>query len=454
MSASAIFRKTFTKKYLTSIFVDHIRTSGAVGIDRVSPINFERNLPKEVSAINKKVRSGEYRYTRYKQKLISKGADKKPRVISIPTVRDRLVLRCVCDFLSATFHSISLEIPQLKISRLKSALASGDYSEYIKIDLENFYPSIDHERLGNVLRKKVRKVEAFQLVERAIATETVAEGPRDNSRGKSTKGVPQGLSISNILAEIYIAEFDAYMEKQKDVFYLRYVDDILILCKEGSSDLIAEKAIKYLKGMKLEPHEISETGKSSKGKLGGEFDFLGYRVVGSKLSIRLPSIQRFESSLAKILTTYRYRLKHAKNDAEKERAKVICQWRLNLRITGCIFNGKRLSWVFYFSQINDTTPLRKVDSTISIFRKRFDLKDARFKSTLKAFYESARTDKTSHKYIVNFDSMNVQEKKEVLEKYLGHSLLAGVSNEDVERYFSMRIRAVVKELEEDLFGVS
>jgi RNA-directed DNA polymerase len=457
MSASKIFKKVFTKKNLTTIFVDHIRTSGAVGLDRVSPSSFEKSLPKEVGSLCKKIHSGKYIFTRYKQKLISKGAGKNPRIISIPTVRDRLVMRGICDFLSDTFDNITLEIPQVKIAHLKGALESGLYSDYIKIDLTNFYPSINHDRLIKALRKKIRKPEALSLIKKAIETETVAEGPRGKTAGKNILGVPQGLSISNILAEIFIIDFDHHMNKLDEIFYLRYVDDILILCKPGCVETIAANSIDFLKKLELEPHELASagSGKSSKGKLGLEFDYLGYKVIGDKLSIRTPSIHKFESSIAKIFTTYRYRLIHAKNDPDRTKARDICEWRLNLRITGCIFNGKRLGWVFYFSQINDTTPLRWVDRTIAAFEIRFGLEGKiKAKRTLKTYYEAARTDKATHRYIVNFDGMNIQEKKEVLERYLGVYLLAGVSDEDIERFFRMRISAVVKELEEDLAGIS
>lgn len=457
MSASKNFKRVFTKKYLTTIFVNHIRNSGAVGLDRVRPANFEKIFPKEVSLLSKRIQTGSHRFTRYKQKLISKGADKYPRVISIPTVRDRVVLRGICDFLTDTFDQVTLEIPQVKIAHLKNALESGQYSEYIKIDLADFYPSIDHELLIKTIQKKIRKPEALRLVQSAIKTETVAEGPRRSVGGKNVKGVPQGLSISNILAEIFIADFDRHMANKNEIFYQRYVDDILILCKEGSSVAIAEDAIDFLKNKKLKPHELDSLGasKSSKGAIGSEFDYLGYKVIGNKLAIRSPSIQKFESSIAKIFTTYRYQLQRATSDEAKQRTRDVCEWRLNLRITGCIFNGKRLGWVFYFSQITDTTPLRMVDSTITAFQKRFKLDGKiKVKRALKAFYEASRTDKATHQYIVNFDGMNIQEKREVLEKYLGMHQLANTSDEDIERYFKMRISAVVKELEEDLVGIS
>lgn len=388
MSASKIFKKVFTKKYLTTIFVNNIKNSGAVGLDRVRPANFEKSFPKEVSLLCKKVQLGSHRFTRYKQKLISKGAGKYPRVISIPTVRDRVVLRGICDFLSETFENVTLEIPQVKILHLKAALESGQYSGYIKIDLANFYPSIDHALLIKALQRKIRKSEALDLVKSAITTETVTEGPRRSVGGKNVVGVPQGLSISNILAEIFVADFDRHMISQSEIFYQRYVDDILILCKAGCVEAIAKDAVSFLKKKKLDPHELDSLGssKSSKGAIGSEFDYLGYKVFGGKLAIRTPSIQKFESSIAKIFTTYRYQLQRATSDEAQRRTRDVCEWRLNLRITGCIFNGKRLGWVFYFSQITDTTPLRLVDNTIASFQKRFGLDGKiKVKRVLKTF---------------------------------------------------------------------
>ena len=43
---------------------------------------------------------GTYAFSKYKQKLISKGAGKAPREISIPTTRDRVALRALSDFLT------------------------------------------------------------------------------------------------------------------------------------------------------------------------------------------------------------------------------------------------------------------------------------------------------------------------------------------------------------------
>ncbi|WP_237757562.1 reverse transcriptase domain-containing protein, partial [Enterobacter hormaechei] len=179
------------------------------------------------------------------------------------------------------------------------------------------------------------------------------------------RGVPQGLSISNILAEIALQNIDAEIEGIKDIWYKRYVDDILVLTPIGRASDLANLIIDKLKNIGLSPHPLEEEGsKSVVGILSVPFNFLGYEISDKGISIKKDSILRFESSLAKIFTAYRHALVRAESKKEKEKALAYCQWKLNLRITGCIFNGKRMGWVAYFSQISTTTQLRCVNHTI------------------------------------------------------------------------------------------
>ena len=52
------------------------------------------------------------------------------------------------------------------------------------------------------------------------------------------KGVPQGLPISNILAQLYLNDFDSSIVNilDKDTLYLRYVDDLLIISKTDTNE--------------------------------------------------------------------------------------------------------------------------------------------------------------------------------------------------------------------------
>lgn len=51
----------------------------------------------------------------------------------------------------------NLSLTSSGIEDLKTALASGIYAEYAKIDLKNFYPSIPHSLINATIRKKTRK---------------------------------------------------------------------------------------------------------------------------------------------------------------------------------------------------------------------------------------------------------------------------------------------------------
>jgi RNA-directed DNA polymerase len=456
VTAAKHFRKIFSTKNLRRIYGDRVEDTRATGLDRINPASIRKRLAGELDIVKRKVATQEYRFTPFKEKLISKGATSAPRVISIPTARDRIVLRALCDLLQTVFPSSVPTIPQVKVEALQGALASSLYAEFVKIDLQNFYPSIPQQHLLATLRKKIRKKEILHLIESAIKTPTVSASKGGSGATPNLQGVPQGLAISNILAEIAIGEIDRAYASRPDIWYSRYVDDILILCKTGDGASVAQAIVAQLKAIGLRAHAPGEpNSKSRVGTLAEGFSYLGYHVQNDTLSIRPESIRKFEGSLASIFTAYRHRANTVKTAADKQLAIDVCRWRLNLRITGCIFKERRLGWVFYFSQITDTTRLRSVDSTIATLLKRFSLiSEIKPKTLIKTHYESKRHDKSTHKYIVNFDAMDVVQKREILALFIKKSVLSKLSDKRIAQLFEMRISAAVKELEADLAGTS
>ncbi|WP_456281197.1 reverse transcriptase/maturase family protein [Cupriavidus sp. JZ107] len=455
MTAAKHFVDAFRASNLTTVFDNKIRDSGTIGIDRITPYLFQKNLKQELSLIRKRVISGTYKFTAYKQKLISKGAESPPRVLSIPTVRDRVTLRALAEMLAKVFPDAVPEIPQTKIDRLSGALQSGVYSEFVKIDLHRFYPSIPHDKLRLALRSRIRKQQILSLIEKAISTPTVSEKKGGKGARSNSSGVPQGLAISNILAEILLLGFDKWMAAMPNVLYERYIDDILILCAPGQACILLKKVCNELEKIGLQPHPPGVDGSKTRcGNLIEEFDFLGYCCKNLRLGIRKQSVHKFESSLAGICTAYRHKIVTAKSAPEAKRALDLCEWRLNLRMTGCIFENKRLGWVFYFSQITDTSQLRAVDKTVQQLMERFSLTSRiKVKRALKTFYESQRSVKEQHRYIPNFDSMPTAEKRRVLA-LLSNRDISRLSDTRVDELFKMHISKAVRELEQDLADLS
>ncbi|HIC2037007.1 TPA: reverse transcriptase domain-containing protein [Enterobacter soli] len=456
MTASRIFKRSFSEKNLLKVYKEKIKESGAIGIDRVRPSKLESTIKNEIKFISEKVNSGSYKFTAYKEKLISKGANSNPRQISIPTARDRITLRALCECLTEIYPDSRLRLPHKVIDSLKTALNSGLYTEYAKIDLRTFYPSIEHTLIAEVIKNKVRKGEIRNLIMSSLLVPTVSEFKGSKGASANSRGVPQGLAVSNILAEISLSIFDKEINKIPNIWFMRYVDDILILTPTNQAEKIASHVIEKLQLLNLNPHPLNEENSKSKvDKLHKSFDFLGYHISHGELLIKHESILRFESSLAKIFTAYKHALLQAKNKRDKERAIAYCQWKLNLRITGCVFEGKRLGWVSYFSQISTTAQLRSVNHTVSNLIHRFSLSShIKQKSLIKTFYELRRGTADTFKYIPNFDNIDISQKRELVSMWIGKDKAKLLSNSEIERKFKFKIAKSAKELEEDISGIS
>lgn len=85
----------------------------------------------------------------------------------------------------------------------------------LKIDVRKFYPSIDHEILKRVLRRKVKDKKLLTLLDEII---------------DSADGVPIGNYLSQFFANLYLSYFDHWLLEEKGVkYYFRYADDIVVL---------------------------------------------------------------------------------------------------------------------------------------------------------------------------------------------------------------------------------
>jgi RNA-directed DNA polymerase len=140
-------RRSFEKHYsgdnLDRIYQEHIIFSPASGIDNQGHRKFLEIKNDQLSNISDKVISGTFKFTKYKLKLISKGRGKVPREISVPTIRDRIALRALCDFLIERYDGVvKFDLPQNVINRVNKSLSNGKYDGFIKFRPRNVQKTI------------------------------------------------------------------------------------------------------------------------------------------------------------------------------------------------------------------------------------------------------------------------------------------------------------------------
>lgn len=101
-------------------------------------------------------------------------------------------------------------------NNLKKSLKDKEGTKYcLKLDIRQFYPSINNDILKQKIRNKIKCVRTLQLLDNII---------------DSAEGLPLGNLLSQLFANVYLNEFDHYIKQQLRIkYYFRYCDDICIL---------------------------------------------------------------------------------------------------------------------------------------------------------------------------------------------------------------------------------
>lgn len=173
-------------------------------------------------------------------------------------------------------------------------------------DIRSFFTRISKEAVTNIVASAVRDDQFLALFCAAIDVELSNMAQlRDKAVDFPIEdiGVAQGNSLSPLLGNIILADFDQLMN-EGDCKCIRYIDDFIILApskKAASARLRKASGILEKLGMQLSPEKSSKGGAS----IDEGFDFLGINLCsgairpGSKAQAKiLRSVQSaFENSL-------------------------------------------------------------------------------------------------------------------------------------------------------------
>lgn len=108
------------------------------------------------------------------------------------------------------------------VRRIKKALRDSDATRYcLKMDVRQFYHSIDHKILKQIIRKKIKDKRLLALIDEIIDS--------------FSPGVPIGNYLSQFFGNLYLSGYDHFMKETHSCrYYFRYCDDIVILCNDKS----------------------------------------------------------------------------------------------------------------------------------------------------------------------------------------------------------------------------
>jgi len=171
----------------------------------------------KVENLISKLRDEQYYPTPVRRKYIEKKNNrKKKRPLGIPSFEDKLVQEVVRKVLEAIYEPAFLDTShgfrpnrscQTALFQIKSTCRGTKW--VVEGDITGCFDNIDHDILLQILSRKISDGRFLELIRRFLKAGYFEFHQVKNS----LSGVPQGGIISPIISNIYLHEFDAYMEE-------------------------------------------------------------------------------------------------------------------------------------------------------------------------------------------------------------------------------------------------
>lgn len=218
-----------------------------------------------------------------RKKEIPKDGGKKVRILSIPSIRDRVVqgaLKLILepivetDFQPGSYGYRPKRTAHEAVDRVARAIVSGK-TRIIDLDLKSYFDSIRHDRLLAKVALRIQDEDVMHLLKVIL-------------KASGKVGVPQGGVISPLLSNLYLNEVDLMLERAKaltrrgeytQIEYARFADDLVVLVDAHPRHVWLHKAV--VRRLREEFAKLEVEINDDKSKMvdlmrGESFGFLGF----------------------------------------------------------------------------------------------------------------------------------------------------------------------------------
>ena len=285
-----------TEDFLKQCFRE-LKRDKASGIDGVRFDEYEACLEENLKDLVRRLKSKSYRPEPVRRVYIPK-PNGTTRPLGIPTIEDKTVQMGIKKILEAIFEVDFIDVSygfrpnkdcHQALNAVDKAIMTKPTNLVVDMDIEKFFDTIDHKKLIECLRQRVKDTSLIRLVVRFLKAGIMDEG----KLLQTDKGTPQGGILSPLLANIYLHYIlDLWFEKQVKnrlrgyAQLVRYADDFVV-CFQSKTEAkafsealrvrLAEYGLKVAEGKS----KVIEFGRyvwkkaQGSGRKPQTFDFLG-----------------------------------------------------------------------------------------------------------------------------------------------------------------------------------
>lgn len=180
----------------------------------------------------------------------------------------------------------------------------------LKLDISKYFYRVDHERLLNILARRVKDPDMMAFIRNVVNNRAEAFGlPRGKGPSEVAPrewlydcGMPIGNLTSQLFANIYLNELDQYCKhKLKIHYYIRYMDDIIVLAPDKE---ILNRWKAEIQRFLQEELLLDLNQKTSIRPMRQGVEFVGVRIWPTHMKLRKSTVGRLKREVRKISAQY------------------------------------------------------------------------------------------------------------------------------------------------------
>ena len=210
---------------------------GSGGVDKMEVESLLNYLVTHKEELIQAIMEGTYRPNPVRRVEIPK-ENGKMRMLGIPTVVDRVVQQAITQVLSPIYEKQfspnsygfrPKRSAHQALNQCKDHVTDG-YKYAVDMDLEKFFDTVNQSKMIEILSQTIKDGRVISLIHKYLNGGVVVR----NKFETTEVGVPQGGPLSPLLSNIMLNELDKELENRGHRF-VRYADDMVILCKSKRS---------------------------------------------------------------------------------------------------------------------------------------------------------------------------------------------------------------------------